>query len=132
MECLKILLPLRSWEEKNHDGQTFIDIALHPNEPNDDTKDYVESELRQYLSGQNSNPDPCKTWIVLKCLHNYRSPAIETLLRLTGLAKVKMQALQLFSDVKIDELRPLHSRVSKKQMLHFAFVGNPGVGKLTS
>ena len=121
---------MSSLVDKNNDGQTFIDIALHPCQPNDDAKVYIESQLRQFLSLQHPNPDPCKRWMALKYFNKYQSRAIESLLKLTGLMKVKMEALQLFSDVMTDQMRPPQSRVSKKQMLHFAFVGNPGVGIL--
>ena len=72
--------------------------------------------------------EPTKRWSAQRWLNKWDSPAMDALMNLTGLRKVKCEALELFAGVMIDKVRPLAAQVSKSRMLHFAFVGNPGVG----
>ncbi|KAJ3067513.1 M-phase phosphoprotein 8 [Podochytrium sp. JEL0797] len=74
---------------------------------------------------------PRDLWEALKHKHGCASQAMEDLLELVGLKKVKMEAIELFkSAIGLQQMPP---DVRKKNMvsMNYSFYGNPGTGKTT-
>uniref|UniRef100_A0AAV1UG65 AAA+ ATPase domain-containing protein n=1 Tax=Peronospora matthiolae TaxID=2874970 RepID=A0AAV1UG65_9STRA len=101
-----------------------------------------ESEIRlaQTTSGQFGSVDSIKSgsltsvderWETLKSQYGCRSDAMEELLKMVGLKKVKQAAVNLFKNAMT--LQQLSSAQRKKNVMSFnyCFVGNPGTGKTT-
>eukprot|EP00978_Attheya_sp_CCMP212_P007254 scaffold16880_cov36-Attheya_sp.AAC.1 len=79
-------------------------------------------------------PDPIQRhWIKLQ--HEYpveaKSDAMESLLKLTGLTKVKKEALSIWqSALQLHRMDP-ETRKQNLPMANYCFLGNPGTGKTT-
>eukprot|EP00961_Rhodomonas_salina_P183313 2474300-Rhodomonas_salina.1 len=72
-----------------------------------------------------------KQWDELKAEQACTSSAMEKLLGLTGLARVKKDALELFKfGLKIAAMPP-DARKRNAPTLNYSFLGNPGTGKTT-
>jgi replication-associated recombination protein RarA len=72
-------------------------------------------------------------WTQLKIEKNCKSNAMDNLMKLTGLAKVKEFALRLFQrGLLLAQLEPEARALNQSSItLNFAFLGNPGTGKTT-
>lgn len=57
------------------------------------------------------------------------STAMDELMKMTGLQRVKWEALSLYRQVIQDKERPVEAR--SVTTLNFIFTGNPGTGKTT-
>ncbi|KAJ9456884.1 Protein cfxQ-like protein [Diplonema papillatum] len=78
--------------------------------------------------------DPISDWAKLR--ENYShvgpSPAMDALLAMVGLPKVKAAALSLCSWAAKRALMPPEAQQANLRALNFCFVGNPGTGKTTA
>ncbi|KAJ3286671.1 hypothetical protein HK104_008917 [Borealophlyctis nickersoniae] len=74
---------------------------------------------------------PVEIWEELKVKENCKSDAMEQLLKLTGLKKVKQAAVQLFTSAIAFKKLPVKKRKANSLTLHYCFFGNPGTGKTT-
>ena len=101
----------------------------HPSPPLDDFYYYVHQLMNKTLNDEAG--DATKKWTCLRSTEKWNSVAMDNLINLTGLREVKCEAIKLYCSVKEDMKRPVKARVSESSMYHFAFVGNPGVGKTT-
>ena len=68
-------------------------------------------------------------WLALRNKWGRESAAIEEMLKLEGLEKVKDEALLLYSQINAERNVPKDKRIP--QSLNFTFFGNPGTGKTT-
>jgi Holliday junction resolvasome RuvABC ATP-dependent DNA helicase subunit len=75
--------------------------------------------------------DAAREWAALKAspAQPATSPAMDQLMAITGLERLKFQALELFRRMRAEQLVPRESRVPTT--MHFRFEGNPGTGKTT-
>ena len=127
LQCLHDIVP---WHFRNTSGEMFLDIFLqHPSPPLDDFYYYVHQLMNKTLNDEAG--DATKKWTCLRSTEKWNSVAMDNLINLTGLREVKCEAIKLYCSVKEDMKRPVKARVSESSMYHFAFVGNPGVGKTT-
>lgn len=87
------------------------------------------SDQPAVLPVQNQAPSPKELWEDLKAKEGRQSKAMEELLKLTGLKKVKESAIKMFKAALA--LMKLSPDARKKNMgsLNFAFLGNPGTGE---
>ncbi len=103
-------------------------------ERTDGTATLVEGAIRQlYAQGAQSSVEPERAWAIKRLRERVRKEytAMDALMALRGLKKVKNKALELFDSVRMDMARPEESRVSTSQGLNFIFTGNSGTGKTT-
>lgn len=73
-------------------------------------------------------PSPRDQWETLKTETKCQSQAMDKLMKLSGLHKVKIRALELFQlGLRFQQM---DSEIRKKNMpsLNYRFVGNPGTG----
>ncbi|KAJ1548253.1 M-phase phosphoprotein 8, partial [Nowakowskiella sp. JEL0078] len=70
-------------------------------------------------------------WENLKEKEQCFSQAMEKLLSLTGLRKVKMEAVRIFKGALTINKMPPAARKENSQTLNYCFLGNPGTGKTT-
>jgi SpoVK/Ycf46/Vps4 family AAA+-type ATPase len=92
---------------------------------NDDDNDDDDDELEEVLA-----PDsPEVLWRVAKVKRGVKSPAMDKLMSLTGLKKVKERALAVYQRTLVDPFRP--KDVDASTAMNFLFIGNPGCGKTT-
>lgn len=125
------LVDISPWSLRNSHGQDFLSIALATSlTKKDEMYRRVEEKIKEVIRDPGS--EPTKRWSAQRWLNRWSSRAMDALMSLTGLRKVKSEALELFASVMLDMERPLEAQVSKSRMLHFAFVGNPGVGMRAS
>ena len=74
--------------------------------------------------------DPAQTWAAQRALERLECEALDDLMGMTGLDRVKRAALSLYTDVRTDLLRPPESRTTSRAAINFIFTGNPGTGTL--
>ncbi|KAG2789761.1 hypothetical protein PC129_g8833 [Phytophthora cactorum] len=70
-------------------------------------------------------------WESLKSRYGCRSQAMEDLLKLVGLKKVKHAAVNMFRNAMILQQLSLIQRKKNSMAFNYCFVGNPGTGKTT-
>lgn len=70
-------------------------------------------------------------WESLKSQHGCRSEAMEDLLKLVGLKKVKQAAVNLFKNARALQQLSATQRKKNSMPFNYCFVGNPGTGKTT-
>ncbi|CAE8593269.1 unnamed protein product [Polarella glacialis] len=75
--------------------------------------------------------DPVEMWEELKSAHGCESEAMENLLALTGLKKVKMAAVSVFKSSRHFLRMSPEARKANSPSLNYCFLGNPGTGKTT-
>ncbi|CAK0788469.1 unnamed protein product [Prorocentrum cordatum] len=75
--------------------------------------------------------DPVAMWRELVEEYNTKSEAMEELLRLTGLRKVKLAAVRLFKNGLAFARMDPEVRKLNVPTLNYCFLGNPGTGKTT-
>ncbi|ORY39360.1 hypothetical protein BCR33DRAFT_788369 [Rhizoclosmatium globosum] len=74
---------------------------------------------------------PREMWNVLKQKHHCKSEAMEELIDLVGLTKVKVKAIELFKTaIGLQKMAP-DIRKANMMALNYSFYGNPGTGKTT-
>ena len=129
-DCVAALMKVSPWNVYNGQGLDFIHIALDSNmqKAPDALYTLVQDEVTAVLRDETNNYDAAVRWSARRWRDKLKSPAMDALMALTGLAKMKLQALRLYASVSVDKQRPLQAQITKSSMLHFAFVGNPGVG----
>jgi hypothetical protein len=136
VEVLKLLLPISPWHLVNKQGYTFLDIVFDATLP---VKDRIHTYCKEYVTTFLLNPSspPEKRWTAFKAINEeIKLPrysgavsALNNIMVFTGLGKVKAAALQLVMSSLVDEKRPEESKIFRNSYLHFAFIGNPGIGK---
>lgn len=70
-------------------------------------------------------------WLSMKEQYGCRSDAMDELLKLVGLRKVKQAAVNLFKNAMAFRQMPATKRARNVMALNYCFVGNPGTGKTT-
>jgi SpoVK/Ycf46/Vps4 family AAA+-type ATPase len=95
----------------------------------DETAVFIEMKLISALAEKPG--DPSKIWAAQRALDQLECRALDTLMGMTGLTKVKTVALNLFTEVRIDLKREPESRTTTVSAMNFIFTGNPGTGKTT-
>jgi SpoVK/Ycf46/Vps4 family AAA+-type ATPase len=91
---------------------------------------YVLEELKAAAASQTAPSE--RKWVELRYREkNLRLPAMDAIIAMTGLARVKRGALDIVSSVVIDRKRSLAARTTKGAAYNFVFTGNPGTGKTT-
>jgi replication-associated recombination protein RarA len=70
-------------------------------------------------------------WESLKSQYGCQSEAMEELLKLVGLKKVKQAAVNLFKNAMAFQRIPAAQRKKNMMAFNYCFVGNPGTGKTT-
>ncbi|KDO26203.1 hypothetical protein SPRG_08565 [Saprolegnia parasitica CBS 223.65] len=78
-----------------------------------------------------SPTDPSQLWRALVDAEHVRSPAMESLLGMIGIAKVKRAAIQLFQSARARKKMSLAMQKKNPLSLNFCFVGGAGTGKTT-
>ncbi|EQC36202.1 hypothetical protein SDRG_06312 [Saprolegnia diclina VS20] len=78
-----------------------------------------------------SPTDPLQLWRALVDAESVRSTAMETLLGMVGIAKVKRGAIQLFQSARARKKMSPTLQAKNPLSLNFCFVGNAGTGKTT-
>jgi len=78
-----------------------------------------------------SRVEPSEVWTDLKDSHGCHSEAMETLLSLTGLRRVKSFAVQMFKIGLQFQQMDAATRQKNLPALNYCFLGNPGTGKTT-
>jgi len=129
---VEFLLERSPWQVKNKAQRTPIQDALGATAGGaDETQAAVLRAVRAVLADRQA--DPARKWAAERAQaeDGVGWDAMDELMELRGLTKVKQEALQLFDLVKVDRQRPKDKQVAKKQSYNFAFVGNPGTGKTT-
>lgn len=127
IHCLEVLnrFPV-PWHVRNSNGQTFLDIAFS-SDRSDPFHVYVKRLCHDLIA--DGSCDATKKWTFMQFQEKYRSEAMEELMNMDGLQKVKHEAISLFNSVMEDKKRPEKARVCPTTMYHYAFLGNPGVGE---
>jgi hypothetical protein len=90
---------------------------------------FTSSSSADGTSDKNKKPTVEAEWERLKQVESCRSKAMEDLLKLTGLEKVKEFSISLFKTAL--KLKKLKNPKANAIALNFAFMGNPGTGKTT-
>eukprot|EP00597_Dinobryon_sp_UTEXLB2267_P011576 CAMPEP_0170130372 /NCGR_PEP_ID=MMETSP0020_2-20130122/22548_1 /TAXON_ID=98059 /ORGANISM="Dinobryon sp., Strain UTEXLB2267" /LENGTH=2695 /DNA_ID=CAMNT_0010365113 /DNA_START=8 /DNA_END=8092 /DNA_ORIENTATION=- len=129
IESVENLHDFVPWHIRNTNRDSFLDLVLKPSTPEDEFYYYIRHLVDEIV--KDPNADATKRWTCFRSLEKWSSDAMDELMNLTGLRKVKSEAIKLFCSVQEDMKRPEKARMSTKAMYHFAFVGNPGVGKTT-
>ncbi|RMX65665.1 hypothetical protein KXD40_008073 [Peronospora effusa] len=80
------------------------------------------------ISGSASVEDK---WQSLKSQYSCRSDAMENLLKLVGLMKVKHAAVNMFKNAMVLQQLSTTQRKKNSMAFNYCFVGNPGTGKTT-
>lgn len=70
-------------------------------------------------------------WESIKCQYGCHSQAMEKLLKLVGLKKVKHAAISLFKNAMALQHLSVAQRKKNAMAFNYCFVGNPGTGKTT-
>jgi len=91
-----------------------------------DVRAYVEEQLRFCLRNP-KDCEPSRQWAAKRALRRNSCPTMDKIMELTGIRRVKLEALNLFDTTELDKGREEEARQGK-QALHFIFVGNPGTG----
>ncbi|ETI29722.1 hypothetical protein L914_21561 [Phytophthora nicotianae] len=82
--------------------------------------------------GSSLNTDTVEDkWESLKSRYDCRSDAMEELLKLVGLKKVKQAAVNLFKNAMVLQHLSEIQREKNMMVFNYCFVGNPGTGKTT-
>jgi len=90
-----------------------------------------EIQMNLTTSPTTSRFDAFSRWMTLKDEDGVHSIAMEKLMALTGLEKVKVKAVELFKTaVQLQRMTP-SARQKNLPRLNFCFLGNPGTGKTT-
>jgi hypothetical protein len=74
---------------------------------------------------------PASQWRIATRDHGAVSPAMNKLMEITGLKRIKQAAVSVFKDVLLSKLRAKRGlAVDSGTTMNFLFVGNPGCGKV--
>lgn len=68
---------------------------------------------------------PTQLWQMYKAQNNVRSGAMDELMQMTGIKKVKEAAMDMYNAILLDKSRPPNARTTRNG-LNFVFTGNPG------
>jgi len=128
-QVIELLAKVSPWHLLNMNGKTFLEETIADiKAPRDDAQELVYNLAK--IVSLDLSADPSKQWAALRLLQSWSCDALDDLMLQVGLKSVKREALQLFCTVKEDLKRPPNAQVSIDAMMHFAFVGNPGCGKV--
>jgi hypothetical protein len=135
-EAVRTLLPSSPWAAVNKAKRTAVeDAVLSTISKRDGTFEMLEDatalvvrEALQAVQGQPSS-DASRIWAAKRALDGYVCSVLDTLMGMTGLRRVKQEALYLYDSVRLDLQRDPDAR--SQSALNFVFVGNPGAGKTT-
>ena len=81
------------------------------------------------VDGRNRIASPDDMWEELKDTSNVKSDAMEELLKMTGLLRVKKTAVEFFKQGLILSRMDDKTRKLNTPSLNYVFLGNPGTGK---
>jgi SpoVK/Ycf46/Vps4 family AAA+-type ATPase len=137
LDVVRVLLDVSPWVAVNQNGKTPIDDGLRigtskDGEPvlsDDDTSVYVQDVIQKVLE-DDEKAEISRRWACQRTL-GAQCPALDKLMNLIGLRRVKEEALLLYDQVSIDLRRPIDARTTTTQAMNFIFLGNPGTGKTT-
>jgi ankyrin repeat protein len=126
-ECIRLLYPTSPWHITNHAKRSFLDIMLSNHSRRkyiDGLADEIESKAMEALTDDKA--DPSHSWAAAKFFDGHACPPLDDLMSLTGIRKVKREALTIFNNVTQDLERPPESKLTSKLAMNFLFLGNPG------
>ena len=108
-----------------------LDEILHrEDEANDTAKDDEDDDADDDELEEELDPHaPEVQWRVAKAKMGVKSPAMDKLMGLVGLRKVKERALAVYQRTLVDPFRP--DGLDATTAMNFLFIGNPGCGKTT-
>ncbi|KAJ3054777.1 hypothetical protein HK097_000821, partial [Rhizophlyctis rosea] len=123
-----------------HHSETIIELLRTFADLGSGAEKFLSSDEKALLrtTGRSSqmatrvaDPTPAELWEELKTREGCKSTAMDKLLTLTGLKKVKLAAVHLFiSAIKFKKLS-LAAQKANSLTLNYCFLGNPGTGKTT-
>ena len=130
LRAFRLFKPLSSWflrADDDIDEQLKAQGMLVPPEG---TESEDEDDAYASLIPPPGPDDPETLWEVAKSCYGpaMKSPAMDKLLALAGIKKVKERAVSVAMEVVLKSKRPAGQ---KPPAMNFLFVGNPGAGKTT-
>ncbi|KAJ3141908.1 hypothetical protein HK100_005562, partial [Physocladia obscura] len=109
--------------------ETYEDVAK--NWLNQDELNLLKESSAKSTKNNSGSNSPRDLWEALKQKEGVSSKAMEELIELIGLKKVKISAIELFKSAVAFRKMPESSRKKNPLSLNYCFYGNPGSGKTT-
>ena len=122
------LLDAGAWHVVNEAQRTVGEMA---SQLTGAAASFVMDAMKAECAKSTTEADPTRLWAAKRALDGAHLDAMDELMRMTGLASVKREALKLYDIVELDKDRPPEARTSKRSAFNFIFEGNPGTGKTT-
>ena len=135
-KVIQYLYPKSPWHSVNKSNLTFLDVILAVdycvnNPVLEEVVESIRTDANIALTPDLYSIDPSHNWGAAKYFEKINCQPMDQLMDMTGIKKVKIQALELFYSIRKDMERPVKARISSKQTMNFLFLGNPGTGKTT-
>lgn len=115
-----------------HDFRQLYPVVAEKWLTSEDISIFESSSLSNSSSLSSKKKSALEEWEDLKAKDGCSSKAMENLLKLTGLKKVKEFSIKLFKQaLALSKMTPEDRKLNQSFALNFSFMGNPGTGKTT-